>query len=120
MKVIVQEMNQCFMNILFNSVQAIQDARREKIIGTGAGRIIISASRIGSSVEIVISDNGIGIKEEILTKIFDPFFTTKPVGRGQGLGLTESFAVIKKHRGEIKVESRHKEGTVVKITLPVQ
>ncbi len=118
-KVIIQEMNQCFMNILFNSVQAIQDARREKMIGTGAGRIIISTRMNGTAIEIGISDNGIGIQEEILTKIFDPFFTTKPVGRGKGLGLTESFAVIKKHHGEIKVESKHKEGTTVRITLPL-
>jgi signal transduction histidine kinase len=61
-----------------------------------------------------------GIPPENLPKIFDPFFTTKPVGKGTGLGLSMAYSIIKKHDGEIKVESEVGKGTTFVIRLPVE
>jgi len=75
------------------------------------------------NIKIKISDTGIGIKPEHRSRIFDPLFTTKKVGEGTGLGLTVSYAIVKKYAGEITFETRTKEespesGTTFVITLP--
>lgn len=70
-------------------------------------------------VVIRIRDNGSGIYPEIKNKIFDPFFTTKPVGQGTGLGLSISYQIIKKHGGQIEVNSQPGEGTEFAIALPI-
>ena len=65
-----------------------------------------------------VSDTGKGILEEIKDRIFDPFFTTKDVGQGIGLGLSISTEIIKKHRGELLVESVVGKGTTFTVKLP--
>ena len=63
------------------------------------------------TVEIIVSDNGNGIAQNIIEKIFQPFFTTKPTGQGTGLGLCLAYDIItKEHNGTIKVESKVDEG----------
>lgn len=107
-----QQINQVVMNILVNAAHAIEDK----------GEIKISTAYIDGAepmVEIRISDTGKGIPPENLPKIFDPFFTTKPVGKGTGLGLSMAYSIIKKHDGEIKVESEVGKGTTFVIELPV-
>jgi signal transduction histidine kinase len=64
-----------------------------------------------------ISDTGHGIQPEHLDKIFDPFFTTKEVGQGTGLGLSISYGIVKKHNGDISVESSPEQGTTFTLTL---
>jgi signal transduction histidine kinase len=71
-------------------------------------------------IEIVVSDTGPGIPEEIQAKLFEPFFTTKPTGQGTGLGLSVSFGIIKDHQGEISVESEIGKGTDFIIRLPAR
>lgn len=108
-----QQLNQVFMNILVNAAHAIEDK----------GEIKISTAYLDGAepmVEIRISDTGKGIPPENLPKIFDPFFTTKPVGKGTGLGLSMAYSIIKKHDGEIKVESEVGKGTTFVIRLPVE
>jgi signal transduction histidine kinase len=104
------QLNQVFMNVLANAVQAIENK----------GTITIRTSKSDSKIIISISDNGIGIKKENLKKIFDPGFTTKGVGGGAGLGLSISYNIIKTHKGEIKVNSEEGKGTEVIITLPIK
>lgn len=104
------QINQVFMNILINAIQAIE----------GDGKIWIHTQKLNDQVEIVIKDNGKGIPEKIKDKIFDPFFTTKPVGKGTGLGLNICYNIIKNHNGKISVESIENEGTSFKIILPVK
>jgi two-component system, NtrC family, sensor kinase len=70
-------------------------------------------------VEIKVSDNGPGIPDSIKDKIFQPFFTTKPTGQGTGLGLSLSYDIVKAHGGEIKVNTKEKEGTEFTIQLPI-
>jgi signal transduction histidine kinase/ligand-binding sensor domain-containing protein len=79
----------------------------------------ISSQPGDQGVEIVISDNGIGIPSTIIDKIFQPFFTNKPTGQGTGLGLSLAYDIITKaHNGTIKVVSKEGEGSVFKIFLP--
>ncbi|MDX2242417.1 MAG: response regulator [Leptolyngbyaceae cyanobacterium bins.302] len=72
----------------------------------------------GNYIAITVSDNGVGIPDEIRDRIFEPFFTTKEVGKGTGLGLSTVVGIIKSHRGFITVTSEMGEGTQFKIFLP--
>jgi two-component system, NtrC family, sensor kinase len=103
------QLNQVFMNVLSNAIDAINDE----------GTITISTSIKGSYVQISIKDSGHGIPESLKDKIFDPFFTTKGVGKGTGLGLSISQGIIEKHNGTIEVKSKEREETEFIITLPV-
>ena len=74
----------------------------------------------GRFCRIQISDTGVGISSDILTKVFEPFFTTKGVGKGTGLGLSTTFGIIHNHGGHINVYSEPNRGTIVKILLPLE
>ncbi len=104
-----QQLNQVFLNILVNAAQAIK----------GSGIIKLKTWAEESFVVISISDNGAGIPADIQEKIFDPFFTTKPVGDGTGLGMSISYEIIKKHKGNITVDSQVGQGTTFTIKLPI-
>lgn len=109
------QINQVFMNILSNAVQAIE----------GSGQIWISIHPIRDSkskngkIQVSIQDSGKGIPQNILEKIFDPFFTTKGVGQGTGLGLSISYGIVHNHGGEIQVRSEVGVGTEFIVVLPV-
>ena len=70
-------------------------------------------------VELIVSDNGTGIPDEVKDKIFNPFFTSKPTGEGTGLGLSVSYDIIKQHGGKIHAESIFGDGTSFHIYLPL-
>ena len=109
------QINQVFLNILLNAVQAIKSQERQK-----NGTITIKTYTTEAEVVCEISDDGPGIPAEKLSKIFDPFFTTKPVGEGTGLGLSVSYDIIvNKHGGKLLVESTIGEGTKFIIKLPI-
>ncbi|MFQ5570608.1 MAG: ATP-binding protein [Rhodothermales bacterium] len=103
------QLNQVFMNLLINAAQAIPDQ----------GQITIETEVIETEVVIRISDTGVGIPPENLSKLFNPFFTTKPVNQGTGLGLSISYGIIEKHNGRIEVESEVGQGTTFTIYLPI-
>ncbi|MEK6581150.1 MAG: ATP-binding protein [Nitrospirota bacterium] len=100
---------QVVLNILLNAVHAI----------TPQGRIEVTTRVMDNFLEIIFSDTGCGISEEHITKIFDPFFTTKELHKGTGLGLAVSYGIIKKHGGEIRVESSVGKGSTFIVRLPV-
>ncbi len=102
------KLNQAFLNILSNSIDAIEKE----------GTITITTKLSGDYVKIIFKDSGMGIPDDIKEKIFDPFFTTKNVGGGVGLGLSITYGIIQEHKGKIKVESDIKSGTVFTISLP--
>lgn len=104
------QLNQVFMNILSNAIDAIKEE----------GNIIISTTEFQGFIHIHIKDSGIGIPEKFKGKIFDPFFTTKEVGEGTGLGLSISHGIIEKHKGSIKVLSESGKGSEFIIELPVR
>jgi two-component system, NtrC family, sensor kinase len=110
------KLNQVFMNILNNALFAIKEntTRIEK------GLLQIKTSHNDTTVFIVISDNGIGMKEDVLYKIYEPFFTTKNVGKGTGLGLSIAYSIIEAHHGSIKVESTYGKGSTFTISIPLR
>ena len=107
-EVVPDQLIQVFINILINSLDAIQ----------GEGTIKVKSSFDDKNIYVNIVDNGIGIEKEVAEKIFDPFFTTKEVGKGTGLGLSVSYGIIKKFNGEIKVNSVVGEGSEFQIQIP--
>lgn len=107
------KINQVFMNLLTNSIQALKAEKNKK-----DKRISIVTKNGDENVSVLISDNGPGIPKDILHKIFDPFFTTKGVGKGTGLGLSIVYSIINKHGGTIKAYSEEGRGVEFIITLP--
>jgi signal transduction histidine kinase len=117
-----RDINQVFMSILNNAIDAIEQKSVETIDKESyRGRILIQ-SEYQSSQQIVlrIRDNGVGIPSELLGRIFDPFFTTKKIGKGTGLGMAIAYQIItEKHGGIITCDSTVGEGTILQITLPI-
>ena len=106
----LNQLNQVFMNVLMNAIQAIEEK----------GTITIKTYLQDTDVIVKISDNGCGISPENIDKIFNPGFTTRGVGVGTGLGLSISYNIIEKHRGKIKVESEVGKGSTFTVALPIE
>ncbi len=113
------QLNQVFMNLLVNAAQAIKGKGTIKISTRYLNGPLTNSTTEQDYIEIKISDTGSGIPEEKLKMIFDPFFTTKPAGKGTGLGLSIAYDIIKKHNGEITVQSKVEKGTTFTIKLPL-
>ena len=119
-----KKIQQVIMNVLQNSIDALNEkfGRRTK---KHSKKIFLTTSLVTMEgtkhIKISVIDNGIGIEKEGLSKIFDPFFTTKSFSseHGVGLGLSVSYGIIKSHGGEIRVESKRNEKTIVNIFLPL-
>ena len=107
------KLNQVFMNLIQNSIQAITQKKKHN-----KESILIVTRDYPENVTIEITDTGIGMNETVRQKMFDPFYTTKEVGEGTGLGLSIVFGIIEKHRGAIDVKSKPGKGTTVIIMLP--
>ena len=90
------ELNQVWLNLIDNALDAV---------ATG-GRVEIAATHNGGAVEVRVVDDGPGIPDDIRGRIFDPFFTTKQVGEGTGLGLDIVRRLVQRHDGSIEVDSR--------------
>jgi two-component system NtrC family sensor kinase len=103
------KLEQVFINVLSNAVEATQNG----------GRIAIITDFDGRNVRIRIDDSGTGMPEEHLSRVFDPFFTTKEIGAGTGLGLSICYGIIKQHNGTIDLSSILGTGTTVTITIPL-
>jgi two-component system, NtrC family, sensor kinase len=103
------QLEQVFTNLFNNSADAMENG----------GKITVSTSLDTiSSVEIRVADTGCGIPQENMGKLFAPFFTTKPADRGTGLGLSIVHGIIRAHHGQVSIQSREGQGTIVIITLP--
>lgn len=120
------QLNQVFMNILVNAIDAIESHSSPGVIRIStevadAHRSLPKNGNQQADVVIIgITDNGIGISEEVQPQIFDPFFTTKPVGSGTGLGLSISYQIIvEKHQGQLSCLSTPGEGTTFIIEMPI-
>ncbi|MFQ5673403.1 MAG: ATP-binding protein [Nitrospinales bacterium] len=105
-----EEIQQIFVNIIQNAVQAMQ----------GKGRLSISSLQSNGNIVVTIRDTGPGIPQEHLSKIFDPFFTTKDQGEGTGLGLNIVHRIVHNYGGTIQVDSRDGKGSAFKISFPVE
>lgn len=107
----VNQLQQCFLNLIFNAIEAMPDG----------GTLNLSTSLSGDKQKmfIFVKDTGCGIREADQEHIFDPFYTTKGEGEGTGLGLSIVYGIVKTHQGEIKVESTIDKGTTVRLSFPV-
>lgn len=124
-------LNQVFMNILSNAIDAIEESfvisptvagEKKELVTNKKGRICIRTSIVnGNKVHICIADNGAGMTEEVCQRVFDPFFTTKPVGSGTGLGLAISYQiVVEKHHGRLTCISAPGKGAEFVIEIPIK
>jgi PAS domain S-box-containing protein len=106
---VASQINQVVMNLLVNAAQAI----------TEHGRITVRTGVEGAQVWVEVQDTGCGIDPHQQAHIFDPFYTTKPLGQGTGLGLSIAIGIVKQHHGTLVVCSEPGQGSVFRITLPV-
>ncbi|MCL2925997.1 MAG: ATP-binding protein [Trichodesmium sp. MAG_R04] len=117
------EINQVFMNILSNAIDALNECQEKNVqkIHANLPYIKIQTELLHIDwVSIRITDNGIGISEAVKPKLFEPFFTTKEVGKGTGLGLSISHDIVtEKHSGKIFFDSRLGVGAEFVIQMPV-
>ena len=113
---IADQIQQVFVNILLNAVDAIAEKKRDG----KTNKISVVSVNGGDEITLTFSDTGTGIREENLVKVFEPFFTTKKEGRGTGLGLWVSYGIIKSFQGDIKIKSKINEGTTFIIKLPTE
>jgi signal transduction histidine kinase len=100
------KLNQVFLNLLLNALQAMENG----------GNLKITTTREGEDVICEIEDTGCGLEEENVAKVFDPYFTTK--NNGTGLGLAMSAKIVEEHSGSMEFRSVLGQGTVVKVCLP--
>ena len=106
----LRHLQQVFLNLFLNAIHAMPDG----------GELTVKAKPSSDDfIRIDVTDTGVGIKAEALKKIFDPFFTTKAVGRGTGLGLSVTYAIVKKHGGYIEVDSEVGKGTTFHVYLRI-
>ncbi|HEX6043512.1 MAG TPA: response regulator [Pyrinomonadaceae bacterium] len=102
------ELREVLVNMVFNAIDAMPEG----------GTLTLSSRTDGQSVIIKVIDTGVGMYPDVRSRIFDPFFTTKGKA-GLGLGLAVSFGIIRRHGGNIEVESQYGSGSEFRITLPV-
>lgn len=102
------ELNQVWTNLIVNAVDAMSEG----------GRLKVRTKREPTDILVEIRDNGSGIPESVKSRIFEPFFTTKPVGDGTGLGLDTVARIVRKHRGNVRFESRPGD-TCFQVRLPL-
>ncbi len=129
--IIAQDMGRVLLNLYNNAFYAVREKTRQLAKdlpgfknpgdpGAFEPTVFVSTQKSENHVLITVSDNGYGIPQKIIDKIFQPFFTTKPTGQGTGLGLSLSYDIVKAHGGEIKAETKDREGTSFKIILPLK
>ena len=102
------KLQQVFMNLILNARDAMPRG----------GELTLATESENSTVLVEVTDNGVGIPTDHLSKIFDPFFTTKGTSRGTGLGLAVTYGIIREHSGKIDVESTAGKGTTFRLEIP--
>jgi len=109
------KLNQVFMNVLNNALQAIEKNNQQK------NHVLTITSILDNDfIKITVADTGVGMDEKVKSKIFEPFFTTKDVGEGTGLGMSIVYSIIESHHGRIEIESAPNQGSEVMLYLPLR
>ncbi|MCP5066310.1 MAG: GHKL domain-containing protein, partial [bacterium] len=104
-------LNQVFLNLLKNAIEAFEGRD---------GTVSVRARMAEEQLEVCVQDSGPGIDPDIQARLFEPFFTTKGAGQGSGLGLAMCQRIVRDHGGQIEFTSEPGEGTLVRVTLPVE
>jgi len=102
------QVQQALVALLVNAVEAMPDG----------GTLTVSATSVGEAVELVVADTGVGIPPDVLPRLFEPFFSTKDKTSGVGLGLAVVYGIVRRHGGEIDVDSEPGRGTAFRVRLP--
>jgi len=116
--VVPQAVKRVLVNLFNNAFYAVNEKKMGRSDESYHPVVSVTTKADNNSVLIIVSDNGMGIPQKMLSKIFQPFFTTKPTGEGTGLGLSLSYDIIRAHGGELSAESVEREGATFTITLP--
>jgi signal transduction histidine kinase len=111
-RMLAAAMEQVVINLVINALDAME--------GRENATLVVETQAADGVCSLAITDNGTGIPPDVVERIFEPFFTTKPVGKGTGLGLSISYSLVKKHHGEIAVDSSPGQGTTFRVSIPVQ
>ncbi len=114
--IVPQDIGRVLLNLFNNAFYAVNEKKGQLANGFEPTTKVLTRN-LNDKIEIRVEDNGNGISQNILAKVFQPFFTTKPSGQGTGLGLSLSYDIIKAHEGDIKIETKEKEGTTFIILL---
>jgi two-component system NtrC family sensor kinase len=107
-------LGQLFSNLLINAAHSIASGNED------SNRICITVLPGRQNLVVEISDSGQGMSAEVLARVFEPFFTTKPAGAGTGLGLPICKTIVQEHLGRIEVESEPGQGSLFRVTLPLE
>ena len=123
LKVIAQDLGRVFLNMVTNAGHATRERHRSEIASGNEAfqpTIWLRSVRDDEHIEVRIRDNGTGMPPDVIDEIFNPFFTTKPTDQGTGLGLSISSDIVRRHGGNIQVESEPGEFTEMIVTLPLE
>jgi PAS domain S-box-containing protein len=102
-------LTEAMTSLILNALDAMPD---------GGTLTIATHQERGGSVTIAVGDTGVGMSEAVRQRVFEPFFTTKPEGEGTGLGLSMAYSIVRRHGGDISVESQPSRGTTFTLTFP--
>ncbi len=115
-----QDIGRVLLNLLNNAFYAVNKKRLTADSHYKPHVLITTRNAENKMIEINVTDNGIGMGEQVMEKIFHPFFTTKPTGEGTGLGLSLTYDIITKgNGGSIDITSKEGEGTTFTVKLPL-
>ncbi len=115
------QLNQVFMNLLVNAIDALEADIHQGTLSQAAPQICITTTITpDQQLSVVVADTGSGIPAEIRQQLFQPFFTTKPAGKGTGLGLSISHQVVTEtHQGTLECHSAPGQGTEFLLQIPI-
>ncbi|WP_246702706.1 PAS domain S-box protein [Starkeya sp. ORNL1] len=118
------QLESAILNLAINARDAMPDGGdltvRTRLAELGAADVVATPDmKAGSYIVIAVSDTGVGMSADLLTKVFEPFFTTKPVGHGTGLGLSMVYGFARQSNGQVQIKSQPGAGTSVELYLPV-
>ena len=116
--IIPPDIGRVLLNLYSNAFYAVTEKKKQQ--GDHYEPTVkVNTKKMADKIFISIKDNGDGIPQQVIGKIFHPFFTTKPTGQGTGLGLSMSYDIIQAHGGELRVQTKEREGTEFIMVIPV-
>src|SRR5436190_6205016 len=123
-KIVPQDIGRVILNLITNAFYTVAEKKsayaKSSVDNNYEPTVTVGTKKMNGAIEVIVEDNGNGIPPKVLDKIFQPFFTTKPTGQGTVLGLSLSYDILKAHGGELKVDTKDREGSTFTIVLPAK